>query len=92
MDIDKTMKDIRNIYQIVTSKVDPEVILTYKGNSFGVTKVYHVRCDQREFSHETYDGALLGLLTMLKNELSDKTKSLEKEAIRLNQALNQYNN
>jgi hypothetical protein len=92
MDIDKAFKDIRNIYQIVSSKVDPEVTLTYKGNSFGVTKVYHVRCDQREFSHETHDGALHGLITMLKLELTDKTKSTEKEALRLNQALNQFNN
>ena len=30
--------------------------------------------------------------TMLKNELADKTKSIEKEAARLNQALNQFNN
>lgn len=92
MDVDATFKSIRSIYQTISGKGDNDVALTYKGNSYGVTKVFHIKIDSREFNHETHDGALAGLLAMLTKELADKVKSAEHEAARLKQAYNQLAN
>ncbi len=92
IDVDNTFKSIRSIYQIVSGKGDAEVYLTYKSKDYGVSKPYQAKIDIREFNHETYDGALTGLLDMLKKELSDKTRSAENEAVRLRQALTKLDN
>lgn len=92
IDVDATFRSIRSIYQTVSGKSDVDVSLTYKGKEYGVTKVYTAKIDARELSHEQYDGALTGLLAMLKKELADKVKSAENEAKRLQQALNQLGN
>ncbi len=92
IDVDATFKAIRTVYQTVSGKSDADVTLTYKGKEYGVTKSFIAKIDARELAHEHYDGALTGLLTMLKKELADKTKSAENEAIRLRQALNQLEN
>lgn len=68
------------------------VSMIYKGNAYGVTKSWHAKVDAREINHETHDGALIGLLSLLKKELADKTKSAESEAERLRVALNQLGN
>jgi hypothetical protein len=91
IDVDATFKTIRNLYQTVSGKTDNEVTLSFE-TSLGVTKPWKARIDARELKHESYDGALTGLLSMLKKELSDKTKSAENEANRLRQALNQLGN
>lgn len=92
IDVEATYKNIRLLYQTVSGKGDSDVSVTYKGTSYGVTKSWHAKVDAREINHETHDGALTGLLTMLKKELADKTKSAENEAQRLRQALNQLGN
>lgn len=92
IDVDSIFKSIRNIYQIVSGKGDTDVYLTYKGKDYGVSKPYQAKIDIREFNHETYDGALVGLLDMLKKELTDKAKLAENEANRLKQALTKLDN
>lgn len=92
IDVEATYRNIRTLYQTVLGKGDADVSVTYKGTSYGVTKSWHAKVDAREFLHETHEGALTGLLTMLKKELADKTKSAENEAQRLRQALNQLEN
>jgi len=92
IDVDATFKAIRSVYQTVSGKGDADVTLTYKGTAYGVTKPYVAKIDIREMAHEQFDGALTGLLAVLKKELADKVKSAENEAKRLQQALNQLGN
>lgn len=92
MDVDATFRSIRAIYTTVSGKSDNDVSLTFKGNNYGVSKPYQARIDVREVAHETYDGALNGLLDLLKQELAAKVKSAETEAKRLRQALTQLDN
>lgn len=92
MDLDLTMKNIRSLYQTLSGKSDQDVILTYKGTGYGVTKVYQARVDSREAAHETYSGALTALLDSLKKELDSKVRNTEAEAIRLRTVLNQFGN
>lgn len=92
IDVEATYKRIRTVYQTISGKGDADVSLTYKGTAYGVTKSWHAKVDAREMNHETHDGALTGLLTLLKKELADKTRSAESEAERLRVALNQLGN
>ena len=92
IDVDATFKAIRSIYSIVGGRTDQDVTLTFEGYSGGVTKPWKAKIDARELKHEQYDGALTGLLSMLKKELAEKVKSAENEAKRLQQALNQLGN
>lgn len=92
IDVEATYKSIRTIYQTVSGKGDADVTVTYKGTAYGVTQPWLAKVEIRECKHETHDGALIGLLAILKRELADKTKSAENEATRLRQALNQLGN
>lgn len=92
MDVDATFKSIRSIYQTICGRADFDVMMNYKSPTHGVTKVFHIKVDAREFSHETHEGALTGLLIMLKKELADKVKGAEAEANRLKLAYNQLAN
>lgn len=92
MDVDAACKNIRSLYITLFGRNDMDIILTYKGTNYGVTKPFQVRIDAREFAHETLEGALAGLLLLLTNELSEKVKSTEGEANRLRLALNQLRN
>jgi hypothetical protein len=91
IDVDATFKTITSIYKTLTGKSDNDVTLSFE-TSLGVSKPWKAKIDARELKHEQYDGALTGLLTMLKKELADKVKSAEYEAKRLQQALNQLDN
>jgi hypothetical protein len=91
IDVDATFKTITSIYKTLTGKSDNDVTLSFE-SSLGVSKPWKARIDAREIKHEQYDGALTGLLVMLKKELADKLKSAEYEAKRLQQALNQLDN
>jgi hypothetical protein len=91
IDVDATFKTITSIYKTLTGKSDNDVTLSFE-TSLGVSKPWKAKIDARELKHEQYDGALTGLLIMLKKELADKVKSAEYEAKRLQQALNQLDN
>lgn len=92
MDVDATFKAIQSVFRTVSGKTEGDVSLTYKGTGYGVTKPWVARIEAREANHEEYDGALLELLTKLKQELADKVKSAESEVTRLRQAYNQLGN
>lgn len=92
MDVDSTVKTIQSLYKTISGKADGDVTLTYKGKSYGVTKPWVARVDVRESVHEDYDGALNGLLALLKEELNDKIKTAEAEATRLRQVYKQLGN
>lgn len=92
MDIEATYKSIRSIYQTLSGKGDTDVSLTYKGTGYGVTKPWQSRVGDREYSHESHNESLQGLLALLKTELAAKAKSAELEAKRLQAALNQLGN
>jgi hypothetical protein len=89
MDVEATYKSIRSVYQTLSGKSDTEVSMTYKGNGYGVTKPWQSRIGDREYHHENHAESLLGLLSLLKNELLAKAKSAEQEAQRLHEAINQ---
>lgn len=91
MNFDSLIKDIKKLYQIVHNK-DVEVVLTYKGTAFGVTKPWHLRCDQREVNNETHDGAAIALFDVLKEELRTKIFSAEKSTADLKKVLNAFTN
>jgi hypothetical protein len=92
MDIEATYKSIRSVHQTLSGKGDTDVVMTYKGTGYGVTKPWQSRVGDREFNHENHDESLKGLLDLLKNELAAKAKSTEQEAKRLQAALNQLGN
>ena len=82
MDLETTIKNIRNLYQTLSAK-DADVTLTYKGNNYGITKGWHAHVGDREADHESHEGSLIKLLDMLKKELDVKVKFTENEASRL---------
>lgn len=82
MDIEAALKSIRALHNSITTKTS-DVVLTYKGNEYGVSKPYHIRVGDRETSSETVDGALTDIKVSLKKELSEKIRSTESEINRL---------
>lgn len=92
IDIENVFKNIRTLYQTISGKSDVDVSMTYKGNSYGITKPWIIKIDSRESNGETHVKALTELLTSLRQELSDKANSTEKEANRLKLALAQLGN
>jgi len=92
MDFESAVKHIRKVYSTLTGKSDVEVILTYKGTGYGVTKPWHIKVENRETQHEKHDGAANELLDKLKKELNDKVVSAEREAVELRKALNSLGN
>jgi hypothetical protein len=89
--IEAAFKNIRSLQQTLSAK-DADVALTYKGYAYGVSKPFHIRVGDRETTHETFEGALVSLTSILKKELADKVASTEGEAKRLRQVLSQMGN
>jgi len=92
MTTEAIVKLIHSLYRTISGKSDIEVFVIFKGTDYGVSKPYIARIEAKEFSHETFDGALQGLLIMLKNELSSKVRSAEGEAKRLRSVLSELDN
>lgn len=91
MDINATFIAIRKLHTIIFG-IDKDVSLTYNGGRDGLSKMWDIQIGGREAHNETYDGALLELLSRLKEELSLKVKSIENEAKRLSTALHSMEN
>ena len=92
MTLDEQFKLIRDLYQILNSTFDVDLILTYKGTSGGITKPFHMRIGNRETNEASIDDAVCALVDMLRNELTAKVKSAEIEAKRLKTALHSLTN
>jgi hypothetical protein len=91
MDIATTFITIRKLHTIVCG-VDKDVCLTYNGGRDGLTKNWDIQVGGREAHHETYEGALLELLSKLKDELAEKIRKTKAEADRLSHALHSMDN
>ena len=91
MDFDSLIQNIKKLYQIVHNK-ETEVVLTYKGTCYGVTKPLHLRCDQREVNSATHESAATELFNLLKEELRTKIVSAEKSTADLKKVLNAFAN
>jgi hypothetical protein len=85
------VKNIKKLTAILTGK-DADVVLTYKGLNFGVTKPWHLRCEAREMCHETYDGAAQELADLLKKELADRISFTEKQTAEYKKTLGALDN
>lgn len=82
MDFNSYIIEIKKLYRLVHGK-DEEVVLTYKGTSYGVTTPWNLRCEKREVNGATHEKAASMLYLLLKDEFSKKVDFAEKEAIEL---------
>jgi hypothetical protein len=76
---ESNIRDIKKLVSILTGK-DTEVITTYKGTSYGVTKPWNIKCESREINHENHETGAAELLNTLKIELQGKISFAEKQA------------
>jgi hypothetical protein len=91
MDFDSAVKEIKRFHSTIFNK-ESDVILTYKGMEYGVTKPYICQCGSREKSSETYEDAAIQLLESLKEELVSKIVLLESQASSYKKILNTNSN
>lgn len=90
MDFESNIKNIKKLIFALSGK-DSDVILTYKGNSYGVTSPWNIRCDIREANSLTFELASLTLLNELNLELKNKIISSEKQTENFKRILNSIN-
>lgn len=88
MNIEQTVQDIKKLYTAISGKGDNEVVMTYKGTSYGVKLPWHVRIDVRETNATNYVAAVETLRDILKVELQKKVEDMERSAQFLHQTLN----
>jgi len=79
MSFDADIKAIKKLVAAVTGK-DDNVSITYKGNAYGVSKPWSIKCGAREIDHENHEIGAIELLKNLKQELKDKIASTERQA------------
>jgi hypothetical protein len=79
MSFSDNIRNIKKLTAILTTK-DADVVITYKGNGFGLTKCWNIRCDAREYNAETYEDAASLLIVELKKELKEKINFTNKQA------------
>ena len=85
------IKSIKKLVSVISGR-DSEVTITYKGNSYGITKCWNIKCDNRELNHENYQLGAEELVTTLKKELQDKISSAEQQAANYRQLLGELSN
>ncbi len=88
MNIEQTVQDIKKLYTAISGKSDNEVIMTYKGTTYGVKSPWHIRIDARETNATTYEAAVESLRNILKSELQKKVEDMERSAQDLHRTLN----
>jgi hypothetical protein len=88
MNIEQTVQDIKKLYTAISGKSDNEIVITYKGTSYGVKLPWHVRIDNREINATNYAAGIETLRDMLKVELQKKVEDMEQAALVLHQTLN----
>lgn len=92
MNFDDMAKNIRKLYAAISGKADNDVVITYKGTSYGVSEPWHVHIDVRENSAASLEEALTKLLLQLKSELQMRVASAEKQAREFRQTLSNMEN
>ena len=80
------IKSIKKLVSAISGR-DSDVTITYKGNSYGITKCWNIKCDNRELNHENYQLCAEELVGSLKKELLDKINSAEQQAANYRQIL-----
>jgi hypothetical protein len=89
MNFEALVKDIKKLYNSLSGK-DVDVILTYRGTSYGLETPWLLRCDSREIVHKNHEEAALQMFEMLKKELAHKAMSLESQATEYRRTLNSF--
>jgi hypothetical protein len=92
MKVDDYAVNIRKVYGILTGKTDNDVLITYRGTSYGQGKPWHVRIDARESASASLEQALSELFLALKQELATKALDSENQAKVYRQALSNLEN
>lgn len=90
LNIESNIKNIKKLIFTLLGK-DSDVILTYKGTSYGVTSPWHIRCDVREANSTTFELASQTLFDELNLELKNKIISSEKQTENFKNILNSIN-
>jgi hypothetical protein len=86
MDFEVTLKEIKKLHWAISNK-EADVLITFKGNGYGVTKPWNLRCDGREVNGESHTTAAAALLKMLEKELREKVQMLEAQTNSFKQVL-----
>lgn len=88
MDFNSHIVAIKKLFQILMGK-DMEVVLRYKGPSYGNTTPWELSIDSREVKSTSHEKAAADLYNMLQEELNKKADSAEREAKNLRDAIKQ---
>lgn len=91
MSFEELIVSIKKLYATLTSK-DVEVILTYKGTAYGVSKPWQLKIDAREVNSVSHEKAAMELFLMLKKELEDRITFTERQAKELKQVFSSFPN
>lgn len=92
MDLEATVKAIRKVHSILSSKEDAEFMLTNKGTTHGVTKPWRASIGSHEAASGDHMEAITELLNKLKQELTDRIKFTEKQVSDHKKILNSLDN
>lgn len=92
MSFEQNVKDIKSVYYHLSGKDSPDVHLTYKGTSHGISKPWNLKIDIKEINSESFERAAEELLLSLKQELSAKISSMEQQAAQYRRALGSFDN
>ncbi len=88
---ESNIKSIKKLVSVISGR-DVDVTVTYKGNSYGVTKCWNIKCDNRELNHENYQLCAEELVLSLKKELLEKISSAEQQAANYRSILGELSN
>jgi hypothetical protein len=88
---ESNIKSIKKLVSVISGR-DVDVTVTYKGNSYGVTKCWNIKCDNRELNHENYQLCAEELVLSLKKELLEKINSAEQQAANYRSILGELSN
>lgn len=89
MDLDNSFKKIRATFQVAHGKSDADVILRYTGNSYGVTKPWHLTIESYTVQAESYEAAIREMMKKLKKDLEGKIESAQGQIERYQDSLKQ---
>jgi len=92
MNLEDAVINIRKLYTIVSGKTECDVILTYKGKEYGVTKSWMARIDGRETVGKDHMEAVMLLFADLKIDLEKKVSFTEQQVATFKKVLSNFDN
>ena len=87
MDLDKSIKRIKETYAVAHSK-DSDVMLRYVGTSGGVTQPWQLVIDSYTTKGETWEVAVVSMFELLKKDLENKVKMAQNQMSSYQKSLN----